>query len=577
MTNYGILALWAVCFLLCNLGYWEFFRRNTSIDPSYHPGLTAACQISVLFFAGILHCLPEAAACLWIAGIGYLLFSLWKDKSLAFLRAYLRPCYLLLAIFAGVILLRVYDCILTEYDNFTHWGIVLKTMLAGNRFPDFRDTAITFQAYPLGSSIYLYFGLCFPGIGMVEWIAMFLQSFLEATLLIPLCSRIRKNHLAGMLFLLSAGICFIGNGMRDLRVDILLAIASSAMLLYIQDYCLTEKAGKTQLWLASAFLVAVVQLKNSALLFVAMGIVGILWQGKKDGQWKTRILVCLVPLLSFFLWRKHFGNVYYSAETSYHAMTLKNYMFTFFNNPISAIPSVAVDVFRFSLTYVRSWYCLACLMLATGVTCWQAKQRKPLLKRLLLFAAVFYGCYQLGMLGMYIFSMGTVESQGLPGSPRYTNAALIVINYMLCSLCLRVLSDLDAKKSKSLACICLLVLMYPVRTLAGEERPSLTRPGAEVTEARRSIEQLVETYRIPEGKSYAVLVPENDTAYRTYVLRYVLSTGQAKTVYNADRETLDSLTEDYLIILDSDNPNIQPWIADHYPDQLCNQVISTSN
>ena len=55
------LLCWLTAFGLCNLGYWELFRRKLRIDPAYFPSLTVVLTISILYLAGILNFLREAS------------------------------------------------------------------------------------------------------------------------------------------------------------------------------------------------------------------------------------------------------------------------------------------------------------------------------------------------------------------------------------------------------------------------------------------------------------------------------------------------------------------------------------
>ena len=46
---------------------------------------------------------------------------------------------------------------LTHYDNFSHWGIIVKTMFSFDRFPTFENPYILFKGYQPGSACFLYF------------------------------------------------------------------------------------------------------------------------------------------------------------------------------------------------------------------------------------------------------------------------------------------------------------------------------------------------------------------------------------------------------------------------------------
>lgn len=87
------LICWLLLFLLCNLGYWEYFQKNLKIDTAYYPSLAVMFIITVLFLAGILNFLKEASMALWLLGLLYLGKRIWEERSLKFLLFYCKPVF----------------------------------------------------------------------------------------------------------------------------------------------------------------------------------------------------------------------------------------------------------------------------------------------------------------------------------------------------------------------------------------------------------------------------------------------------------------------------------------------------
>ena len=557
--------LWLLCFVLYNLGAWELLRRNTTLREEYLPSLAAAGEISLLFMAGILNCLLEMTILLWGLGLGSFLFYAVTERSLGFLRYYRKPAFLFLGVFAVLFLACTYGKVLVEYDNFTHWAVTLKCMLEQNHFPDYRTPAVSFQAYPLGATVYLYFGLRFPGIGMRENFAMFLQALQMAFYGMPLFTRVKKNQRIGsvLMYVLMTCLLSISDGLSilDLRVDTVLPLAAGCMLLYIHDYCLDVPKGRRNLYLAVFYLVAVTQIKNSAILYAGMGALGILTTGKKDRH-ISRLVVAAAPFASWFLWRRHYGSVYPSADFSPHAMNLTNYARMLDRTPSEGILAIVKEWAVFGLNYSKVLLCLGSLALMALVICLCFKEKRPAARRLLVFAALFYVVYQVGMLGMYIFSMGSIEGQGIPGAPRYTNSALVFINYMSCDLLLTTLSDLNPKRSRQLLCMVLLMMIYPLRMLVGGETPFFALKGKQ--DFRRvAIQRALKDNGILQEQTCCMLITEEDDGYANFVVRYLLSTDEVHRVMNASPEDLENISEDFVMVLDTDNPNIQAWLPQH--------------
>lgn len=154
--------LWLTLFALQNLGFWEFLRGKTNADFVFLPGITVVVQMSVLFVAGLLNVLPHVTVLLWVFGSFYIVYACWKDRSAAFLRkhyftaeSFLPLLYLIL--FSLIFFFFLFGKKLLEYDNFSHWGLIVKILLQKNRFPNFmEENYLMFQEYPLGSATYIY-------------------------------------------------------------------------------------------------------------------------------------------------------------------------------------------------------------------------------------------------------------------------------------------------------------------------------------------------------------------------------------------------------------------------------------
>lgn len=557
------LICWLLLFLLCNLGYWEYFQKILKIDTAYYPSLAVMFIITVLFLAGILNFLKEASMALWLLGLLYLGKRIWEERSLKFLLFYCKPVFLTLLLFTIAFFVACYGKELREYDNFTHWGLVVKQMVTENHFPDYRDSTILFQTYPLGTAVYLYFGLSFPGLGMAEDMAMFLQAHMMACFVMALYSRGNKNLSFATAFIDIAMIFFVSVslGILDLRVDVVLGLATGCTLLYVWDYCLKE-TDTPEFWLGACYMAALSQIKNSAMLMVLICSGGIFWTARRDRRYVQRGFLALSPVATWFLWRKHYGNVYAAAINSYHAMTLSNYKQTFFDNPISKISQIAAELLRFAFTFHKTIACVLCFLLVGLLVAYIWKENKILLKRAAIFSACFYGTYMIFLLAMYVFSMGTVESEGLPSAARYTNTALFVINYVLCALCVRTISRAKLREKKQLAGVIVLLLLLPARMLLCGERPTVVLCGKQIDAVRQEMRALIAENQIPYGSQCCILVPEGDNGLYCFKLRYTLMSGSVRQVFNANAEDLEAINEQYVFVYDTENSAILEWLAD---------------
>ena len=112
-----------------------------------------------------------------------------------------------------------------DYDNFSHWALVEKTLLSKNRFPNFMDSNIMFQSYPPGSASYIYYVCKITGIHS-EWMQMYAQTTLMSGILISLFAFSNKWQ-NKLLMCVGSVILLAGNTRLDsLLVDSLLAITA---------------------------------------------------------------------------------------------------------------------------------------------------------------------------------------------------------------------------------------------------------------------------------------------------------------------------------------------------------------
>ncbi len=124
--------IWALIrltlFMLSSFGYWEYIRSHTGIHKYFAPAITVCFQITFMFFAGLLNVMPAAATLLFAGGIALLLYSLIKEK-LGFIKEYLGLGFLFLIIGTIILGIALRGQVFTRYDNFSHWALVVKTVM----------------------------------------------------------------------------------------------------------------------------------------------------------------------------------------------------------------------------------------------------------------------------------------------------------------------------------------------------------------------------------------------------------------------------------------------------------------
>ena len=274
-------------FCIATLGSFELLRiaSKDEVNIYFLPSLTIAIQTTILFFAGILNLLPEAAKLLYIIGALGLAYAIRKRGNLYFLKDYINIGYVFLFLIMAAMAFYVKGKLFTHYDNFSHWAMVVRRMLLTNRFPNFLDTIIFFPEYPLGSAVYIYFFAKL--LGTSESLQMLAQIYMIAAAVLPLFIFAKKNTIPAFIVMLAfVNFIFLYNTqVTDLLVDTLLPVVGMCGLMFTVVHCRGGITGTTPVFL-SCYMIQLQQIKNSGIFFAALIIGCVLFYAAKNRKLK---------------------------------------------------------------------------------------------------------------------------------------------------------------------------------------------------------------------------------------------------------------------------------------------------
>lgn len=435
-----------IVFMLSSLGYWEYFRRKTKINVYFLPAFTISFQITILFIAGLLNCLKTTTILLFVTGLVLAAYYIYRNYK--YFLDYCNVGFVFFFISLGLILVAVRGHVFSYYDNFSHWALVVRNMLQTNRYPNFEDTLITFQEYPLGSATFIYY---FSKIvSKVESVQMLAQGYMMVSFLLPVFKYVKKKKgiiLVYMFLFVNFLFCY-NTGINDLLVDTLLPLQGTASLLFIFSECLfydkKEKQEGVSILYAIPFLCTAMQIKNSGIYFVVVGCVMILVGCFKIGKrvcWRE-LLTAFAPFFSLYFWKTHCGYMFSAASVSKHAMTAENYKQVYSSKSVEDIQLIVHEMLRFSFSG-KDLYCVMGFMAFTGILIFFLKRDFGKKYACLLVVSVFlYLTYMTGMGFMYLFSMPGGEAATLASSDRYRKTIFIVIYYLITVMVVRCVSDI---------------------------------------------------------------------------------------------------------------------------------------
>lgn len=547
--------------LLCAsvYGYTRYFSRR--LAPELSIGLVFALIGSVIFLAGLLNVLPEAAALICAGGLVCLVRAVVKRELKP--QISLGGIFFVLVCIALALLLKGEKLI--YIDNFTHWETAVRHLLATDRFPNFQDSYIRFQSYPLGTASLIYYFARVSGIES-EWFQMLVHWACAAAMLSGLFC-LAKNLpariacFAGALLLLCAD-----NAFTQLLVDSTLGYVALGALAFCVYY--REELRERALWVLP-WLIYLIAVKNSGALFVIYVVVLVfLW-----GGWKRGLQVGVGAMSTLLLWNRHVSYAFEAGMLAQHAMSIEHFKrMLAMKKPGSVgkiVDKMVHQVFSLSNAYLPVLV-LSVLLLALSLV-WL--RRDKAVRLLLIYGAVCYLIYQAGMLGMYVFTMQEKEAMRLASYDRY-HGTIWIFAAGVALIAALLMSDRLTDRSRGRlwtgavcgACVVAMAVSgmpnYSYYTRYKDEDT------LSVLAIRERADALIAENALPEGERYYLLVDDDFTAAESaYLYNLVNCLMLADDVQVSTLNQIFNPAEiercDYLVAFGT-SPAIGDYVYDHY-------------
>lgn len=506
---------------------------------------------SCMFIAGILNILVETA--LIITGFGF-----WCGFSAIQSKRKIRvglSFYIWMAVFAAC-LIGLYGYRVVEYDDFSHWSLTLRQMIATNRFPNFLDQHIAFTSYQIGNLSFLYYIVLISGI-QAEWFWFLGQAVLTYTMLLPVFAFFKKpfacvavNFVLLFPFYLNAGVC-------TLLVDTLLPfvmLAGLAVCIYYRENLLPR------FWMVTVFAVFLVSLKTTGVLYAAILMAYALYCIR---PWSSKLLAAAVsPFAVYYLWLRHVKLVFANGLYSRHAVSLSWFASVLHGKSV-------MDIVRLTSRIALRFFSpsnLFILLIVFWLVAEHFAKKKGRVKTKLdweidILIAGSTLIYEIGLWAMYVFSMPQVNAENLSSYERYYTTQMFVV-VGLALIRFRYLLDGNpfskierAMLKPVIACsVCLLfilhlgVIVFLVKPLIYQIYPE---------EIRSSVEHLIGDEHIPSGKRYLLISDIEDEGYRYYMLIYLLKPMKLTQTSLEEFAAMEAPEKnfDYLLFLYEDGTN----------------------
>lgn len=559
-------------------GYLQYLSKK--IKPELAVGVIFSFWGSVMFLAGTINFPPfnlqYACLALFAAGIGLATLSL-KDV-VGSVKRILTPGMVFFAVFCIFLFVVLYGSIFTYQDNYTHWAVVSRILLREDRFSLPTDTNVWFPSYPLGSSAFIYYVCKIIG-GDSEWLQMFSQALLMAgtTVSVFAFARNIKGYILSAVTVIMLISCNIE--ITELLVDTLLpavGVGAAALCIYYKDQL------KDKILYLIPYGIFLASIKNSGLFFIVAVVVYALFYIDKHYKSLLKLAAtAAAPFVAVYIWQYRVKTIFSDGLTTKHSMSLENFKQVFGDKTTDDVVTIVSkffgEVFSFNNDFLIT---LAFIVIFVAVCRFVLKVNCADTTSSFIFAVLSYIGYQIGNLGMYLFTMPLVEALELASYPRYHKSILLFVAAIVCIgvLSLRYEDSRAMRKNIVQLCccaVCAVTIWFSLTPYIGTYKPQQLSPEQD----RVKMHRLIEDYDIPLKATYIIVLDDDygkQMSFR-HMARYVLDSEDVKARYLSDLKEQEHLFNEYeyLIIFHETEPVVQ-YITETFGENTP-QVINLFN
>lgn len=573
---FGLVLFWLSIF-----GYLLLFNKKTKLPYELLLPIVFSLIGIVMFFAGILNLMKEVTILVCLFGI--VIFGYKIVKKEFEIKSILNINFLILFIIFLYLTIVCGRMQLLHYDNFSHWGLIIKNMFLDNNLPNFENTVIEFKNYQPGSACFIYYFGALTG--KTEGSMIIAQNYLLVSyffsLLIFTNSIIKKNYdkkkyiikimlVAFFLFMLFGNITF-----NDLLVDTLIAtmsICSFVIMYYFKDDL------KRAFLYNLPILVYLFLVKNTGIVLVGFSCLGLIYLGFRNKQLKNgfiyAILSGIITVLFFYIWTKHvsyvYGDLSLYSKHSLSSANIINELRTKGWDRIFEFCSIYWNHFIDIFNNIPNKYMIGIDIIVILMIILYKKYRKYFCWCFLIINTI-YLMYYLILGFMYLLSMPWSEAVYLAGFDRYMLTIIFIIIGFVLIYFINVIMKEKRMSSKSLIMtlgLISIILFISFKYYITDFNVLIGNLNYKNTRAYMFDEVLntdkFDAYYLDYYYIYAPIQSNNDSGYVYHLARFKLNTPNLTIVkdINQFNEKISDSYKKKIIVLDEDNV-IMKYIEDN--------------
>lgn len=284
--------------------------------------ISVASKVLLLFLLGIAGGLKAGVYIIFaIAFIEYVygVFRLVRNKSLKRnLHKFFNVGCFSWVISIGIICWCMFGKMFNSWDEFSHWGDIVKVMATLDDFGTNPNSFSWFKSYPPGMSLFQYFlqkiSQITSHIAFEEWLVYVAYQVFVVSFIIPIvckCKKIFKSSISLIIIsilMIFMGPMMFGNGIyRWLYIDPVLGVLFACGLVEI---LFQNEETEIHAWYISAVCSMLTLAKDAGLLFaiaifIADNVLVILSKKSIKEKWKRVIFTSLFTFFPIVIWKYH--------------------------------------------------------------------------------------------------------------------------------------------------------------------------------------------------------------------------------------------------------------------------------
>lgn len=487
-------------------------------------GLLEYCTYLVLIIALVLYAIS--------------VFKIIKNKKIKeLIDNTITPGFVLYVVLFLVFLIAIYGKLFDAWDEFSHWGDIVKVMSTLDDFGTNPISSSMFKTYPPGMSIFQYFlekiNYLLTGNVFVEWLAYFSYYTLAVTYIVPIASKLTFKKPLHLLAISGVIMCipftFYNGVYYQLYIDPFLGFLVCAGFLQILFNEKNDTLSSINLYCIMAMLVLA---KDAGLAFaicllVTFIIENIINNKLNKKSIKEILYGVLFVTLPKLLWsfnikrfnaKDNFGNkfdfinffeVITGKDDSYRGQVLKNFV-----NGLKSY-GVTFNNFNIKVNYVILFIAILVLLFVAVKFSKTSKLNKK---------ATYISCvltlivFVFGMCISYMYKFSKSEALGLASFDRYIN---IIYSGLFMFIVITLIIDICDVKNELLICSGIIVFMCvcaPVRIMLAYMYRSTVRASHGVRDVYSEI--INKTLDVADGDDEVWFIAQETQGFERLVFKY---------------------------------------------------------